>query len=263
MKMAASLAQRLRWRNICFSCHSRRHLLHRKQHTSVATYESSDEAEYPPIKPKFPEGKNWGSMPSKVAWLWDDQKQEVKKFFTAKDKLNYLTKESFRTWKFPDVQMQPRILDYQLNIMKTHMAKGLPELYGHVNVREELSVCKMAIIDILEMEHEMSRDRFIQKRIVKEADYNLAHTRVKEILTAVYSSLVSRYEHLTYSQFDDSVTVQAFWDRHGVQRYWPTEWKKDPDYTLQNNSRFQADHPVNFQIRVERPLPEVFGMFYL
>ena len=256
--MAASIAQKFRWQNICFSCRNKKHLLKRKQHTSVVPSEYSDEAEYPPVKPRFPEGKNWGSMPSKVAWLWDADKKEVKKFVTAKDKLNHMTQTSYRVWKFPDVQLQPRILNYQLNIMKTHMANGLPELYQQFNVSEDLNTCKTAIIDILEMEHEMSRDRFMRKRIVNSADYNLLHTHVKEIFTNLFSNLVSRYDHLITSQIDESVNVQAFWDRDGVQRYWPKEWKKDPDYKLQNNVRFQADHPVNFQIRVERPLPEVF-----
>ena len=228
--------------------------MHRKQHTTVVATEYTDEAEYPPVKPKFPEEKNWGSMSSKVAWLWDEHKQEVKKFVTAKDKLNHMTKDAYLVWKFPEVQLQPRLLNYQLNIMKTHMAEGLPELYQQVNVNEDFDMCKAAIIDVLELEDEVNReDRYLRKH----CPYNLSHTRVKETFTALYSNLVSRYEHLFTSQVDESVRVQAFWDRDGVKRYWPKERKMDPDYQLQNNVRFQADHLVNFQIRVERPLPEV------
>lgn len=260
--MARSL-QRLRWKTTCSLYLSKSSFLQRSQHSNVVHYETNNEAgvpsvsEYPPVKPRFPGGNQWGSMPSKVAWHWEGQKQEVRKLVTAQEKIDYLTKESFRTWKFPDVQIQPKMLDYQLYIMKTYRAEGLPEIYRSFDVSQVIKRCKISLEELLETQAVLSRDRFMQKRFVNAAGYSLTHNSVKEILNMLLECLSTHHDHLLNSQFDDTVTVKAFWDRYGVKRLLPTARKCDPNYEQQNNSRFQADHLINFQLRTENPLPEV------
>ena len=259
--MAASISRGIQGR---FSISSNRikHIVKRSQHSRAlyADVDVNDDAGYPPIKPRFPEGKDWGDMPSNVAWLWDGLKQEVAKIKTVQGKIDHLSKHSCRTWVFPAVQPLPQVLEYQQNITKTHLASGLPDIYKNLDVSEDIEICKAALQETIVVEHIVARERFFKKHkafYTFKTDYDFSHTIVKAILNNLYFNLIGRHEHLFSSQFDENVYVKASWDRHGVPRFWPKERPKNPNYTVQNNSRFQTSHPVNFQVRTERPLPEV------
>ena len=257
-KMAASFSQGIRWRFSRISSHKLKKTVCRHQHTSVSYIETDDVAEYPPVKPHFPEGKYWGDMPSRVAWIWEEDKQEVAKIKTAQGKIDHLTKRPFRTWTFPVVQVQPLRLDYQQNITKTHLAGGLPHLYKTLDVSKDVDVCKSVLIETIELENSIDREKLIKKQAKPHmTDYNVRHTLVKEIISNLYFNLMGSHEHLLNSQFDDFVKVETYWDRHGIKRYPPKERKPYSDFHLQNNSRFQSINNVNFQIRSEKPLPEV------
>ena len=256
--MAASITQKIPWRFYRLSCQNVKQQLTRNQHSFAPQSEYTDEAEYPPIKPVFPPGINWGDIPRKLAWQYHKEKEEVAQIKTAKGKIDNLAKE-FRTWLFPATQMQPLILDYQLSIMKTSLKEGLPELYKQIDASDDFEICKAKVVEAISVEQAICRERFLYKRMMSNppAAYQITHLHVKEILNSLYFSLVGRHAHLFNAEFDDTVKVQAFWDKYGIRRRTPKILWNREHYPVKKESRFQAAHDVDFQIRTEQPLPEV------
>ena len=242
-----------------------------------------DDSHYPPVRPKYPPG-SWGKMEPRHSWIWHNEMQEIAEIKTVQGKLNYLTKQKYRTWKFYPVSRMPRLFQYQCNktktypiFKKTHAEKFslLPDIYDFALDDSVLKNCEKILkthietLDYIKNEKKEKQVKrissILEKKHVPRVENALSHLRTKELLTSLIGYLSGHYDHVRDCTVDENVRVTATWNRHGVQRYLNVlksrnnlrYYKHPQNYKAQEDSAFFAEHYVNFVIRKENPLPQV------
>lgn len=233
----------------------------------VPTGQMDEDAHYPKVKPKYPPGK-WGEMDRRVAWMWSNEGEEIARCRTYKEKVDFLSRYKYKVWQYNSVETTPNLMDYKCAVTKTKVIDtiDLPSAYDCVDIDKEFGLMKPLVIEVLEQAEDMNRDHFKAKVLHRmlqtpgkpslEVDYMLSRLVVKTLLMNILGSLGARHEHIINSRLDEDSKIAASWVRDGVERF-PLKKKVPETYIRQEKATFCGEQNVDFQIRKDKPLPEV------
>ncbi|KAH3717865.1 uncharacterized protein LOC127856135 [Dreissena polymorpha] len=226
---------------------------------------------YPAVKPWMPPG-SWGEMTRQQAWFWHrGEINHMGRITHVKEKIKFLTDKQMVAWKFPPINIQPNVLNYQLEVTNTILASKddkylKPEIYQNVDIKTDYEELKKLCIEAIEIEHALHRDKLKYLAAAKDGRAKSWHALLRgrlltqTILNAIMSGASRNHEHLQSCSVDKEVTVAACFQRNGVKRPWVPVSRRSPDLSkelyLQNNAMFQGKHVVDFQVRTFLPLPQ-------
>ncbi|KAK6180390.1 hypothetical protein SNE40_012555 [Patella caerulea] len=227
----------------------------RLKYSSAVQAVSNEDVEslYPPVKPRFPPG-NWTSMTEEEAWTRYEAMQEMTAVPTVKERLEKLTKKQMRAYRFPVNNKSVRVLEFQKNVTKSHLIKGLPTVYDSLQVDSLiLEKIKPYIIEVLLLEKErLFRSRF--------RDIHRDSLILRNLIQTLLPLLYEHNTALRTSQVDEEVDIKGFWDRSGFKRvmWYDPEMERPKEFRIKyaNDVRFQTAHVCDVSIRTENPLKE-------
>ena len=139
----------------------------------------NEDVQYPPIKPKYPPGV-WGEMKPKKAWELHETRETLLSKETAKWRLEEMAGvlPGNLMWIINSADAQPKMLSYKQYVTKTHMEKGLPEVYNDFSttldpladrIRPQVEdVILLENEHCLKMKVETCSHIFDQRRVVKQ-----------------------------------------------------------------------------------------------
>ena len=222
--------------------------------------EENSEVEYPPVKPKFPPGK-WGDMERTYAWHWHEETSKIAEITDRQERMDQLTSTEMKMWRFNVPELYPRQLQFLQYATKTHMVEGLPSVYENLESDLLVKRVKELLIEYISLEHNIHRDVYLSKLISWKQNIQRSRVMVDAINRSILQLTMDKNDHLANCQVGEDVQVSAFWDRNGIERTRRVMHPKKYVYIKVQDSRFQANYKADFQIRVDRPLPEVSKTF--
>ncbi|KAL8582331.1 hypothetical protein ACOMHN_037088 [Nucella lapillus] len=217
---------------------------------------------YPPIKPKYPPGR-WGGMERSYAWLWHKHQEENLAIPDLQKRIAALCEKEKKQLVMKVKDIRPGTLDFKTYVTKTHMLTGLPDIYKGLDspLLEELTT-KMSplVCDLIAMETDLTMKRGFLKKFRKAADQHqseMTHGLLRSIIIHLTAQLAAHFPHLLQMQYDEKVTLSAFWDRDGIER--TRRRLIRPDYykfETVNDVCVTSTTTADFVFRAEKPLPE-------
>lgn len=226
-----------------------------------------ENAEYPPIKPKFPPG-SWGNIDREQAWMWNSLKEKVLDIPTVSDRLNVFLNKNHDAIFLDPINEHPSKLAFRQYVTKTHLIPwsssntedDFPLLSSVQNSELLFFRIKQAVTDHLLVESEAVCRENVNPSVESNLKCNLLFRCISD---TIIHHMWKHFEHLQECQYDEDVTIRSLWHRHSVERE-----KKDLDLdyaTIDDltNIVSQMDQTVISEIvfdamlRSHLPLPQV------
>ena len=229
--------------------HNPCHNIYKCQSTVTLSNEYNEEAEYPPIKPKYPPGQ-WGKLDPKIAWKWYEKGQNMLSLADPRERLESFAGQDDIALRHLRLFDYPKSTNYKRAVTKTCTVKGLPDMFQTKNVEVELLALKPLLLDSLAQPNmDYSNKRKSQFPILTSS----SHRTVGNMLMTLMTCLSSEHSYLRRAQVDENVQVASFWYRDGDFAGKYVKNKPTYDWFL----KFEGRHEADFQIRTENPLSEV------
>jgi len=223
---------------------------------------------YPEIKPRYPAGQ-WGNMKESSAWYLNRMSEELLTVPRIKERLEKISGDKKRLmWIVEPMDKRPKNIQYRQMLMKTHIAKGLPDAYsGLANDVDSLyERFKSVISDTIELELEHHYKVRLEEDIdgiiyVDKVKY-VTHRLLGGVLNALSCRLARSVDYLRQSQVDENVRVETFWyvggfrgEGNAAKGKWSNVLTSDcKNYGM---LLLQYRHKADWQIRTENPMPQV------
>ncbi|XP_076443568.1 large ribosomal subunit protein mL65-like [Babylonia areolata] len=218
---------------------------------------------YPPIKPKYPPGR-WGGMEPSYAWLWHKQEEESLAIPDVQKRTAALCNKEKKQLVMKVRDIRPGTLEFKKYITKTHVLSGLPDIYSSsldsALLDKMTSRLSSLVCDLIVFETDQMLRRGFLKKFKMAGDQHqceMAHGLFRSIINHLAAQLAAHFPHLLTMQFDEKVTLSAFWDRHGISR---TRTRMiHPDYfefQTVGDTCITSTTTADFLLRAEKPLPE-------
>ena len=246
----------------------RRHVycVQRALRSTVASVQTVETAEYPPIKPRYPPGQ-WADMEEWKCWYFHQKALDIQTLPKVKERLEKLsgTVNRRNTLLTPLCQSTlPGDIEYKQYLTKTHIADGLPDVYSTMNVDNELQLVKPFVLDAI-LQHECDQ----HKRTADNSRANKAHSLMGQVLGVLLATLSHSNDHLRRSQFDENVRVESWWkklvepDKDAFEKLDEDSFWRQKRRNWWEFMNVQSKHTASYQIRTEMPLPQVFCRLFL
>lgn len=203
-------------------------------------------------------------MEPSYAWLWHKDQEESLAIPCVKKRIAALCEKEKNQLVMRVKDVRPRCLDFKKYITKTHMLPGLPDVYSKSvdsSLLDELT-SKMSplVCDLIALETDQMLRRGFLKKFKKAGDQHqreMTQGLLRSIIVHLTSQLASHFPHLLEMQYDENVSLSAFWDRDGIER--TRRRMVRPDYfrfeTVQDVT-VTSSTTADFVLRAEKPLPE-------
>lgn len=243
-------------------------IVHHTRHNSVASaYLAPDSLEkheslYPPIKPKYPPGQQWGSMTPDYAWLWHRRKEESIAIGDVRERTKALCEKEMNQLVYKVRDFYPRSLAYHKYVTKTRVVDGIPNVYQRFIDAAKVDALVARLTPIVSDIILMETDQLERKKYLQEGFFNYCTKQacllVRNILGTLVTEMAAEFPHLQTAQYDENVTIAAFWDRHGFQRKSQVKHPKRTTMQEVNDKRISSSRGIlDFILRSSKPLPEV------
>lgn len=283
---------------ILFRLKHRNHPGHKPKPVAVPVRPSlpdnyTEEANYPPVKPKFPPGHFSPDYDTKLAWKYYDDGQKYTSLKTIQERLSVMAYSNVqqtlddlkqrRTRHYPiyltsSLSKTPKMLPFNQYITKSHVSI-VDELPSNNHVSQSIDfdlyeklkfTAKEAILAnfsrVSELEdvaqvpsHEESfKPEIIEKQKRLETKNRSSNLLLKDVLSSLTSILSANEanDHLLKAQYGVDVNIKSYWKRCGFEAERP-RGAVNPD---QDVIRFQFDDIASFQIKCDKPLKPIYNL---
>ena len=233
------------------------------------------EAEYPPVKPKFPPG-SWGAMNKDFAWLWHSVQENAMNLSSVNERLNMFADTRVNAVVLDPINNHPATLPLRLYMTKTNLipSESLSS-FTHTDHQDYMSSekfesllnkVKEAIKDHLLLENVLVKEPLDDSSIRNNTRCVLLFRCISE---AIITFFQNDFEHLQLCQYDEDALVRSFWLRFGIESKKP-ELPEDLDYSSQEkmlefisnmNQTVFSEIVYDTILRSHLPLPQV-SLFY-
>ena len=216
---------------------------------STKAVEQTD-VEYPPVKPKFPPGKQWSDdIPLYKVWKQYKTEQNLLKLTDVRERLETISEKDVKIMMIQSFDKNPRSFEIKKHLTRTKEVKGLPEMYSDMNVEADYEKLKPILIDAILLEHEFFSNNLGRKRMAPYDKLILQCNRlISSIIDTILIVCTHNHKHLANVQVDNDVRVETCWKVNGF------------DYDINHHlgrAWMQYKGKRLKQIRTELPLPEV------
>ncbi|XP_005091889.1 uncharacterized protein LOC101848175 [Aplysia californica] len=194
---------------------------------------TKETVEYPPIKPKYPEG-SWGKTDRSYAWMWHSLKGEVLSIPKVSDRQNILLQKETDSVVLEPVNEHPSCLPFRQYVTKTHLIPWTSSKASsssnldhsphsadlHDNLHSEHVESIVERIKQVVSEHLITENELVAREQTHPSKHNSFRCKLlfRCISDAITTHAWKDYEHLRMCQYDEDVIVRALWHRIGIER---------------------------------------------